>query len=64
MQSMNASVTIVQELELGEHTVLLMSGQSISITDHSGEDSHADTVMRLTSEETYRLCVTLQALFQ
>jgi hypothetical protein len=64
MHPTDAPVTVVQELELGAHTLFLMSDQSISIADFSGEHYYADNAISLTAEETYRLCVALQTMFQ
>jgi hypothetical protein len=57
--------TILHELDLGQHTLFLMSDQSIDIVDFSGEAPYlADNGIHLDSDETYRLFISLWEVFK
>ena len=59
------SVSVLHELDLGHHSLLIMSDGSIDLLA-SGEQTPylADNGIRLTSDETYRLFISLQEQFK
>ena len=58
------TVTVLHELELGQHTLFIMSDQSIDLFDFSGEAPHlADNGIHLNCEEAYRLFISLKEMF-
>jgi hypothetical protein len=59
------SVCILQELDLGRHTLFLMSDGSIDLLGNDEQTpSLADSGLRLDSDETYRLLISLQEQFK
>lgn len=59
------SVSILHELDLGQHTLFIMSDGSIDLLLNDEQISYlADNGMRLTSDETYRLFISLHGQFQ
>ena len=62
---MEQEFSILHELDLGQHTLFIMSDGSIDLLA-TGEHtpSLAQNALRLDSDETYRLLVSLQAQFQ
>ena len=59
------SISILYELDLGWHTLVLMSDGSIDLLANDEQTSYlADNGIRLDSDETYRLFVSLQEQFQ
>lgn len=64
-QVSSESVAILHELDLGQHTLFMMSDGSIDLLLNDEQISYlADNGMRLTSEETYRLFISLHEQFQ
>ena len=61
---MEPQFSILHELDLGQHTLVIMSDGSIDLLA-TGEHtpSLAQNALRLDSDETYRLLVSLQAQF-
>jgi hypothetical protein len=56
--------SVLRELDLGQHTLFIMSNQTIDLLANDEEAYHADNVMTLDHEETYKLLTSLQTLFQ
>lgn len=57
------STSILHELDLGQHTLFIMSDGSIDLLA-TDEQTHADNGLRLTSDETYYLFISLQEQFK
>lgn len=54
------AVSILHELDLGQHTLLLMSDGSIDLLSNNTQTPYlADNGLSLTSDETYRLFISL-----
>ena len=65
VSSVEQTATILHELVLGQHTLFIMSDQSIDLVDFGGQaPSLADNGIRLSSEETHRLFISLKEVFQ
>lgn len=60
----DSSVTVVQELHLGMHTLFIMSDQSIDVLTDEHTPYIADNMLSLDAYETYRLLVSLQEVFK
>jgi hypothetical protein len=64
-QSSQESVTILHELDLGQHALFIYDDGSIDLLVN---DEHTlylvDSVLRLDSDETYRLFISLQEQFK
>lgn len=59
------SVSILHELDLGLHTLFLMSDGSIDLLANDEQTpSLADSGLHLDSDETYRLLISLQEQFK
>jgi hypothetical protein len=59
------AASILHELNLGLHTLFMMSDGSIDLLLNDEQTSYlAENGMRLTSEETYRLFISLHVQFQ
>jgi len=59
------TMSILHELDLGRHTLFIMSDGSIDLLANDEQTPHlADNGMSLDSDETYRLFVSLQEQFQ
>ena len=59
------SVVILHELDLGQHTLFIMSDGSIDLLANDEQTSYlADNALCLDSDETYRLFVSLQEQFK
>jgi hypothetical protein len=59
------SVSILYELDLGLHTLVLLSDGSIDLlTNDEQTPSRAQTGLHLDSEETYRLFISLHEQFK
>jgi hypothetical protein len=59
------SVSMLHELDLGHHTLFLLSDGSIDLLVHDEQaPAPAATGMRLDSDETYRLFISLHEQFQ
>ena len=55
------STSILHELDLGLHTLLLMSDGSLDLLANEEQTpSQAETGLHLDSDETYRLLISLQ----
>lgn len=58
-------ITILQELNLGKHTLFIMQDRSIDIVDFESSAAYlADNGIRLDGHETYRLFISLHELFK
>ena len=57
-------VTVVHEIDLGTHHLLLMSDQSIDVMSNEAVSYVADNVMSLDTCEAYRLMLSLQEMFK
>ena len=65
MQQPSENVSILHELDLGQHTLFIYNDNSIDLlANDEHTPSLADNALRLDSDETYRLFVSLQAHFQ
>jgi hypothetical protein len=59
------AVALLRELDLGQHTLLIMDDGSIDLLMNDEQTSYlADNGMRLDSDETYRLFISLQEQFK
>lgn len=64
-QSSQETVSILHELDLGQHTLFIMSDGSIDLLANDEQTpSLADNGMRLDSDETYRLFISLHEQFR
>jgi hypothetical protein len=64
-ESSPQSVSILHELDLGQHTLFIMSDGSIDLLANDERTSYlADNGLRLDSDETYRLFTSLQEQFK
>lgn len=64
-QSALEDVAILQELDLGCHTLFLMSDGSIDLLANDSETPYlADNALHLDSDETYRLFISLNEQFK
>ena len=60
-----ASVSILHELDLGAHTLVMMSDGSIDLLAHDAQPSAlTERGLRLDSVETYRLFISLHEQFR
>lgn len=58
-------IAVLHELDLGQHTLFIMSDKSVDLLANDEYTPYlADNSVSLDSEETYRLFVSLQELFQ
>lgn len=58
-------VDILHELDLGQHTLFIMSDGSIDLLANDEQTPYlADNGIRLDSDETYRLFISLQEQFK
>jgi hypothetical protein len=58
------NVSILHELNLGQHTLFLMSDGSIDLLANNEQTPYlAENMMYLDSDETYRLFISLQEQF-
>jgi hypothetical protein len=60
----NTSVTVLREIDLGQHMLLLMSDQSIDIMRSEAAPYVADNVLSLDNSEAYHLMISLQEMFK
>jgi len=59
------TVSILHELDLGQHTLFLMSDGSIDLLSNDEQTPYlADNGLSLDSDETYRLFISLQEEFK
>ena len=59
------TVSILHELDLGQHTLFIMSDGSIDLLANDEQTPYlADNGLRLDGDETYRLFISLQEQFQ
>ena len=64
-QCSHETVPILHELDLGQHTLFLMSDGSIDLLANDERTLYlADNAMSLDSDETYRLFISLQEQFK
>ena len=64
-QSLQASIAILQELDLGWHTLFLMSDGSIDLLANDEQTPYlAENALHLDSDETYRLFISLHEQFK
>ena len=60
-----ASVSILQELDLGWHTLLLLSDGSMDLLANDEQTPYlADNGLHLDTDETYRLFISLHEQFK
>ena len=64
-QSSCEVVSVLHELDLGWHTLFIMSDGSIDLLVNDEQASYlADNMMSLSCDETYRLFISLQEHFR
>jgi hypothetical protein len=63
-QCSHASARVLHELDLGQHTLFLLSDGSIDLLANDEQTYLADNVVSLDAEETYRLFISLQEQFK
>jgi hypothetical protein len=64
-QPSHETVAILYELDLGQHTLFLMSDGSIDLlANDEYTPSFAENLVSLDAEETYRLFIVLREQFQ
>ena len=64
-QSSHETASILHELNLGRHTLFIMSDGSIDLLANDAQTPYlADNGMILDNEETYRLFISLQEEFK
>jgi hypothetical protein len=64
-QLSHETVSILHELDLGQHTLFIVSDGSIDLLANDEQTPYlADNGMSLTSDEAYRLFVSLQEQFK
>ncbi len=64
-QFSHESVSILHELDLGQHTLFIMSDGSIDLLANDEQTPYqADNSMSLDCNETYRLFISLQEQFK
>ena len=64
-QFLRESMFVLHELNLGQHTLFIMSdGSSDLLTNNEQVPYLANNALRLDSDETYRLFVSLQEQFK
>jgi len=64
-QSALESLAILQELDLGWHTLFFMSDGSIDLLANDSETPYlAENALHLDSDETYRLFISLHEQFK
>ena len=62
---LHEDLSLLHELDLGQHTLLQYEDGSIDLVANDEDTPYlAENAMRLDSDETYRLFVSLQAQFQ
>jgi len=63
-QFLPVGASVLHELDLGQYTLFIMQDRSIDIVDFEGSAPYlADNGIRLDSDETYRLFISLYELF-
>jgi hypothetical protein len=64
-QFLHENVSILHELDLGQHTLFIMSDGSIDLLANDEQTPYlADNGLSLDSDETYRLFVSLREQFK
>lgn len=64
-QPSHKTVSILHEVDLGQHTLIIMSDGSIDLLANDEETPYlAENALYLDSDETYRLFISLQEQFQ
>jgi hypothetical protein len=64
-QCSHESASILHELDLGQHTLFIMSDGSIDLLANDEQTPYlADNAISLDSDETYRLFISLREQFQ
>jgi hypothetical protein len=64
MTARDAQVTVLHEIDLGAHHLFIMSDRSIDLMADEGAPYLADDMLSLDADETYRLLISLQAVFK
>lgn len=64
MTARDSSVTVLHEIDLGEHHLFIMSDQSIDLMADEQAPYVADNLLSLDADETYRLLISLQEVFK
>lgn len=59
-----ATTTVLREINLGAHSLFVMSDQSIDLLADEDTPYVADTVLSLDASEAYRLMICLQEVFK
>lgn len=57
-------VAVIHEIDLGQHTLFIYADGSIDLLANDEQSYHADNLMSLDENETYRLFVSLRELYQ
>lgn len=64
-ESSCGAISVVHELNLGRHTLFIMSDGGIDLLANDEQTTYlADNGLTLNSDETYRLYISLQEQFQ
>lgn len=64
-QSSQESVSLLRELDVGQHTLFIYDEKSIDLLANDEHTSSlADNALRLDSDETYHLFISLQEQFK
>jgi len=64
-QCSHETVSILHELDLGQHTLFIMSDGGIDLLVNDHQTPYlADNGLSLSSDETYRLFISLREQFQ
>ncbi len=64
-QPPSESVSILREIDLGQHTLMIMSDGSVNVLANDEHTPYlADNGLYLDSDETYRLFISLQEQFR
>jgi hypothetical protein len=64
-QFSHETISMLYELDLGQHTLFIMSDASIDLLANDEQTPYlADNGMSLDSDETYRLFISLQEQFK
>lgn len=64
MTPQHTSATVLREINLGAHSLFVMSDQSIDLMADEDTPYVADNVLNLDSCEAYRLLISLQEVFK
>ena len=62
--AVKTGVTVIREINLGQHVLLLMSDQSIDLMRDESIPCVAENVLSLDNCEAYHLMISLQEMFK